>query len=37
MVNRKQIHLGLFETLQEAIDARKQADITYSFHKNHGK
>ena len=37
MVNRKQIYLGLFETLQEAIDARKQADITYNFHKNHGK
>lgn len=37
MVNRKHIHLGLFETLQEAIDARKQADITYNFHKNHGK
>lgn len=37
MINKKQIHLGLFETLQEAIDARKQADISYNFHKNHGK
>ena len=37
MVNRKQIHLGLFDTLEEATKAREQADIKYGFHSNHGK
>lgn len=37
MVNRKQIHLGLFLTIEEAAVARKAADLLYGFHENHGK
>lgn len=33
----KQIFLGRFSTLEEAIDARKKAEIKYGFDKNHGK
>ena len=36
MVNRRQIHLGLFKEMDDAITARKDADIAYKFHKNHG-
>lgn len=36
MVNRKHIHLGVFEDINDAIEARKQADINYGFHPNHG-
>lgn len=36
MVNRKQISLGTYETLEEAAAARKVADKTYGFHVNHG-
>ena len=36
MVNRKQIHLGLFEDINDAIKARKVADVQYGFHINHG-
>jgi len=32
----KKIWLGTFDTLQEAIAARKQAEIDYGFHVNHG-
>lgn len=28
-VNRREIHLGVFWTLEEAIEARKQAELTY--------
>jgi hypothetical protein len=37
MVNRKQIHLGVYEDINDAIAARKQANIDYGFHANHGK
>lgn len=37
MINYKQIHLGLFETIEEAIEARNQANLKYNFHENHGK
>lgn len=37
MVNRKQINLGWFKDINDAIAARKQADIDYGFHSNHGK
>lgn len=36
-VNYKSIHLGMFDTLEEAIEARKIADLKYNFHKNHGR
>lgn len=36
MVNRKQIHLGLFENINDAIKARKDAEIKHGFHANHG-
>ncbi len=35
-VNSKAIHLGLFSTLDEAIEVREQANIKYGFHQNHG-
>lgn len=37
MVNRKQISLGLYKTIEEAANARARADIEYGFHANHGK
>ena len=36
MVNRKQISLGTYTTKEEAVFARKQAEIKYGFHVNHG-
>ena len=36
MSNRKKIHLGYFHEKDEAIRARKQAEIKYGYHKNHG-
>lgn len=37
MVDRKSVYLGLHETLSAAISARKEAEIKYNFHKNHGR
>lgn len=37
MVDRKGLFLGNFNTKEEAIAARKAAEILYGFHKNHGK
>ena len=36
-VSRKCIHLGLFENIDDAILARKDAELIYGFHDNHGK
>lgn len=36
-VSGKKIQLGRFKTKEEAIQARKQAEIEYGFHGNHGK
>jgi len=33
MVNKKQNSLGLYDTLEEAIDARKAAEIKYHSHR----
>ena len=35
-VNRKNHYLGLFNTKEEALLARKEADIKYGFYSNHG-
>ena len=37
MVDRKHIHLGVYKTLEEAIQARQEANMRYGFHSNHGK
>lgn len=36
MVNQVKIHLGGFNTLNEAKLARKNAEVKYGFHTNHG-
>mgnify|MGYP001442142522 CR=1 FL=1 len=36
-VNREFIHLGYFDTLEEAAEARRQADRKFNFNNNHGK
>ncbi len=36
-VNHKQIHLGIFDKKEDAINARKSAEVEYGFHKMHGK
>lgn len=36
-VNRRQIHLGYFVELSDAIAARKAAEKKYGFHANHGR
>ena len=35
-VRGKRIHIGLYQTLEEAATARKEADVKYGYHKNHG-
>ncbi len=37
MVKGKNIHLGFFTDLDEAIAARQAANILYGFHPNHGR
>jgi hypothetical protein len=36
-VNSKAKHLGMFDTVEEAVAARDQANIQYGYHANHGK
>lgn len=33
----KRIKIGRFKNIEDAIEARKQANIKYGFHENHGK
>jgi len=35
-VSGKVIHLGFFKELNDAINARKKANVKHKFHKNHG-
>ncbi len=37
MINRKTICIGRFSNKEDAIKARKEANIKYGFHENHGK
>lgn len=36
-VNGKNKYLGSFSDFNQAVDIRKQAELKYQFHKNHGK
>ena len=36
-IDRKSICLGSFVNFHEAVNARKNAEILYGFHENHGK
>lgn len=36
-INRKDMSLGYFDSFEEAVEARKLAEIQYGFHPNHGK
>ena len=36
-IDGKYIHLGYYSSIDEAVDARKKAEIKYGFHKNHGR
>jgi hypothetical protein len=36
-VNGKNISLGMYDTVEQAAQARKQAEINYGFHENHGR
>jgi hypothetical protein len=35
-INGKSKHLGSFQIFEEAVLARKTAEVNYGFHKNHG-
>ena len=37
MVNQRSFWLGCYEDKEDAINARKEAEVKYGFHKNHGK
>lgn len=36
-VGRRQLPLGLFTTMEEAVVARKAAEASFGFHENHGR
>jgi hypothetical protein len=36
-VNGKNMHLGAYDTIEQAANARKQAEIDYGYHENHGR
>lgn len=35
-VDAKKIHVGCFTELEDAVNARRQANVKYGFHENHG-
>lgn len=37
MVDRKNVSLGLYRTFDEAVSARKEAELKYGFHENNGR
>lgn len=36
-IDGKRIYLGNFVSFSDAVDARKNAEVLYGFHENHGK
>ena len=36
-VDGKNIHLGFYDDFDEAVKVRKEAEVKYGFHSNHGK
>ena len=36
-INYKNLYLGSFDTLEEAVHARKEAEKEHGFHNNHGR
>ena len=36
-VDNKKLHLGIYDTVEQAVQARKQAEIDYGYHENHGR
>jgi hypothetical protein len=36
-IDYKTVHLGTFVEFHEAVNARKNAEVLYGFHENHGK
>jgi hypothetical protein len=35
-VDKKLVHLGFFDNVEDAVNARRSADMRYNFHENHG-
>jgi hypothetical protein len=36
-VNRKTVYLGSFDTFEEAVKCRREGEIKYEYHENHGR
>ena len=36
-VDKKKVELGYFVDFSEAVNSRKNAEVLYAYHKNHGK
>ena len=36
-VNGKNVYVGRYEKLEDAVKARKEAEVKYGYHTNHGK
>ena len=36
-IDKKLIHLGMYETIEEATAARLAAEQEHEFHENHGR
>lgn len=35
-INGKKVHLGVFDTIEEAAECRRKVELEYGFHINHG-